>query len=155
MPRSADSQISPANEVPGGSWASSVAIRKTMLGNRSRDTVPELALRSAVHRLGLRYRACCAPLAGMRRTADMVFRRQQVAVFMDGCFWHGCPKHFIQPRTNPDYWREKIVGNRKRDRKTDRELRAAGWIAVRVWEHEEAASAAERVAEVVRSRAGF
>ena len=79
------------------SWASSKTARATMLANRSRDTGPELAVRRAVHSLGLRYRVDVRPLPGIRRTADLVFRPARVAVFVDGCFWHGCPDHSTRP----------------------------------------------------------
>jgi DNA mismatch endonuclease (patch repair protein) len=121
-----------------------------MRGNRRRDTAPELALRSAVHGLGLRYLVASRP-SGAERTADLVFPRAKVAVFMDGCYWHGCPEHFIPPRTNPDYWREKIERNSLRDRDTDAQLEQRGWKVLRVWEHEAALDAAGRVAAAVRS----
>jgi len=82
----------------------------------------------------------------------VLFPRARVAVFVDGCFWHGCPDHRTQPRRNPEFWIEKIELNRLRDADTDHRLRAAGWIVVRVWEHESALDAADRVEEVVRSR---
>lgn len=135
---------------PAGSWASSDAIRRTMLGNRRRDTAPELAFRSAVHRLGLRYRVAQRP-AGVRRSADLVFPKARVAAFVDGCFWHRCPLHYRQPSTNADYWAAKIDGNARRDLDTDLQLAAAGWRSVRVWEHEDPTSAALRIAELVRS----
>jgi DNA mismatch endonuclease (patch repair protein) len=124
-----------------------------MLGNRRRDTAPEKALRSAVHRLGLRFRVAARP-AATTRTADLVFSRARVAVFMDGCYWHGCPEHFTPPRTNPDYWREKIGRNVSRDRDTNEQLTQAGWIALRIWEHEPVNEAAQRVATVVRASLG-
>lgn len=137
---------------PTGSWASSEAIRKTMLGCRSRDTKPEVALRSAVHRLGLRFRVAGSPLPGVRRTADLVFPRAKVAVFLDGCFWHGCPDHYVPPSTNADYWSTKIGGNCARDANTDARLYSAGWAVVRVWEHENPSEAAERISRLVRER---
>jgi DNA mismatch endonuclease (patch repair protein) len=73
------------------SWASSDGVRASMRANRGRDTNPEVALRSAVHALGLRYRVAWRPIKGLRRTADLVFPTERVAVFLDGCFWHGCP----------------------------------------------------------------
>lgn len=124
-----------------------------MQSNKSRDTKPELALRSAVHRLGLRYRVSAKPLAGLRRTADLVFPRAKVAVFLDGCFWHGCPEHHTVAAANATFWRDKVEGNRARDRNTDERLAEAGWVSVRVWEHEDASEAAQRVCEVVRGRA--
>ncbi|MFJ8627859.1 very short patch repair endonuclease [Kitasatospora sp. NPDC093550] len=137
---------------PPGSWASSAANRRSMLGNRSRDTQPELALRRLVHAAGLRYRVAAKPLQGMRRSADLVFRQTRVAVFVDGCFWHGCPEHFVPPKTNPDYWREKIGRNVQRDRDTDARLAAEGWLVLRFWEHESPAACAPTVVEQVRQR---
>jgi len=124
-----------------------------MLGNRSKDTRPELALRSAVHAAGLRYRVAARPLPDLRRTADLVFRSARVAVFMDGCFWHGCPVHHTKASANADYWAQKVEQNIKRDRDTDARLIAAGWLPMRVWEHEDPAEAAQRLLEVVRERA--
>lgn len=123
-----------------------------MQSNKSRDTKPELALRSAVHALGLRYRVSAKPLAGLRRTADLVFPRAKVAVFLDGCFWHGCPEHHTVATANATFWVEKVEGNRTRDRDTDGRLTAAGWDVVRVWEHEDPRVAALRVEEVVRAK---
>lgn len=123
-----------------------------MQSNKSRDTKPELALRSAVHARGLRYRVSAKPLAGVRRTADLVFPRAKVAVFLDGCFWHGCPEHHTVASANAKFWADKVEGNRKRDRDTDGRLAEAGWVSVRIWEHEDAAEAARRVEEIVRAR---
>lgn len=134
------------------SWASSPEARARMRSNKSRDTKPELALRSAVHARGLRYRVSAKPLAGVRRTADLVFPRAKVAVFLDGCFWHGCPEHHTVATANAKFWADKVEGNRKRDRDTDGRLAEAGWVSVRIWEHEDAAEAARRVEEIVRAR---
>jgi DNA mismatch endonuclease, patch repair protein len=124
-----------------------------MRANRGRDTRPERALRSAVHAQGLRYRVGIRPLSGLRRTADLVFTRAKVAVFLDGCFWHGCPDHY-RPATGMTrhFWDEKIIANRERDMETDRELREAGWTVVRVWEHEPPETAAQRIKEIVHLR---
>ena len=81
-----------------------------------------------------------------------MFAPARVAVFVDGCFWHGCPEHATWPKKNALWWREKIEGNRIRDADTDARLAAAGWLSVRVWAHEKPAEAAERVAGVVRDR---
>lgn len=137
---------------PEGSWASSAANRRSMLGNRSRDTVPEKVLRSLLHRMGLRYRVATKPMPGMRRTADLVFRPTRVAVFIDGCFWHGCPDHFVPPKTNPEYWQKKIGGNVQRDRDTDARLAQEGWLVLRFWEHEAPDACAEAVYAAVVSR---
>jgi DNA mismatch endonuclease (patch repair protein) len=134
------------------SWASSEAIRKTMQGNRSRDTAPEIALRRLVHAQGLRYRVAVRPLPEVRRSADLVFRPAKVAVFVDGCFWHRCPLHATDPKTNSEYWRPKLDRNVERDRETDALLEQAGWLSVRVWEHEDPPTAADRIVHFVLSR---
>ena len=134
------------------SWASSPAVRKSMQSNRPRDTAPERALRSAVHALGLRYRVGLRPVPGLRRTGDLVFTRARVVVFLDGCFWHGCPAHHTVAKTNAAYWADKLVQNRRRDLETDRLLTDAGWRVMRVWEHEDPAEAAMRVAAAVREQ---
>lgn len=127
--------------------------RRRMKAVRRRDTKPELALRTELHRRGLRYFVDRAPLPGFRRRADLVFPRARVAVYVDGCFWHGCPIHGTWPKNNADWWKAKIEANQQRDRDTDTALQAAGWITVRVWEHEDPVSAADRVAAAVRQRA--
>jgi DNA mismatch endonuclease, patch repair protein len=140
---------------PEAPVASSPNVRGVMQGNRKRDTRPELAVRRAVHRLGLRYRVACRPLPGQRFTADLVFRSARVAVFIDGCFWHGCSEHFSSPRTNASYWEPKIARNQARDAAAMAALRAAGWVGLRIWEHEAPDLAAERIARAVRlARAG-
>ncbi|WP_197014595.1 very short patch repair endonuclease [Actinomadura viridis] len=105
-------------------------------GRRVRDTKPEIALRSAVHRLGLRFRLQKQVLP--RCTADFVLPRYRVAVFVDGCFWHGCPEHgpknFKGP--NAQRWKDKIDTNRERDRRNTEAVKAAGWTVVRIWECE-------------------
>jgi DNA mismatch endonuclease (patch repair protein) len=116
-----------------------------MQGNRKRDTRPELALRSELHRRGLRYRVDVRPAAGLRCRADIVFGRKRVAVFVDGCFWHDCPEHGTSPRTNAPYWSAKIARNVERDRFNETELSAAGWTVIRVWEHESPVDAADRI----------
>lgn len=120
-----------------------------MRSNRSRDTAPELALRRAVHALGLRYRVAARPIPSIRRTADLVFVSARVAVFLDGCFWHGCPIHYRSPSANSTYWSAKVDRNRRRDGEVDSMLAEQGWQVVRVWEHEDVAEAARRVARAV------
>jgi DNA mismatch endonuclease (patch repair protein) len=117
------------------------------------DTVPELALRRAVYAMGLRYRVHVAPSRSMpRRRADLVFSSARVAVFLDGCFWHGCPIHGEIPHANKEWWLQKIDRNRERDLETTQTLKQEGWEVIRVWEHEDPRKAALRVAETVRSR---
>lgn len=131
--------------------ASSEVVLRRMQRQRRRDTKPELAVRRAVHALGLRYRVDIAPIPGRRR-ADMVFTRAKVAVYIDGCFWHGCPDHATEPKANREWWRQKLDRNRERDADTDRLLVAAGWLPLRIWEHEIPEAAARTVAETVRGR---
>ncbi len=138
--------------LPAGSTASSLAVRAVMRANRGKDTGPELALRSLLYRRGLRYRVDTRPLPDIRRTADVVFPKDQVAVFLDGCYWHGCPEHYRAATKNAGTWRDKIDGNRARDAQTNEILRGAGWTVIRVWEHEDLAEAAERIARELRER---
>ena len=114
---------------------------------KRRDTKPEVALRRALHRRGLRYFVDRAPLKGMRRRADLVFPRRKVAVYVDGCFWHSCPVHATKPRNNAQWWADKLAANVARDRDTDRRLIDEGWRVVRIWEHEDPAEAADRVVD--------
>ena len=123
-----------------------------MQSNRGRDTKPELALRSAVFALGLRYRVSARPISDFRRTADLVFTRAKVAVFLDGCFWHGCPNHHTVAATNATFWAAKVRRNRERDRETDQRLKESGWVSIRIWEHEEPTHAALRVRDIVEAR---
>lgn len=117
-----------------------------------RDTAPELALRRVLHAMGLRFRLQVHLPGNRRRRIDITFTRAKVAVFVDGCFWHGCPEHGTRPMANREWWDWKIARNQARDRDTDRLLEEAGWISLRVWEHEDPIEAAERIAAVVRRR---
>jgi DNA mismatch endonuclease, patch repair protein len=138
--------------VSGRPPASSPEALDRMKRQRRRDTAAELAIRSALYRNGLRFRVDY-PLPGLRRRADIAFPRQRVAVMVDGCFWHGCPEHGTWPKKNAEWWREKIEKNIARDRDTDAKLARDGWASVRVWEHEEPADAANRIATVVAALA--
>jgi len=133
------------------SWATSPATRKAMQANRRRDTAPEMAIRRLVHASGLRYRVDARPLPTARHTADMIFTRARVAVFIDGCWWHGCAEHYRPPASNITYWAGKVTRNRERDRLANEALIAAGWTVVRVWEHEAPESAARRIEAAVRA----
>ena len=131
-----------------------------MSEQRREGTGPEIALRRALHSLGLRYRLHRAPVIGLRRKADIVFGPARVAVFVDGCFWHGCPEHGRRRHdVNGWYWPGKIARNQRRDEDTDQALSSAGWAVVRVWEHEVislgglgALGAAERVKDLLKAR---
>ena len=134
-------------------FASTEMVHRRMSAQPRRDTRPERALRQALHRQGLRYFVHRRPLEHLRREADIVFPRARVAVFVDGCFWHGCPLHGQRsPSTNSWYWVEKIATNKARDAETDELLVAAGWRVVRVWEHEDAEAMALDIETLYRMR---
>lgn len=118
-----------------------------------RNNQHERALRSLLHARGLRFRIHARALEGSRRTIDIAFPTPRVAVFVDGCFWHGCPVHGTSPKNNAAWWRAKIDANVARDRDTDRRLREGGWAVVRVWEHEDLVAAVGRIEGEVRARA--
>ena len=143
----------PPNTKAGtvASWATSPATRRAMQANRRRDTAPEMAIRRLVHASGLRYRVDARPLPTARHTADMIFTRARVAVFIDGCWWHGCAEHYRPPASNAGYWAAKVARNRERDRLADEALVAVGWAVIRVWEHELPESAARRIEAAVRA----
>lgn len=126
-----------------------------MKANRGRDTGPELAVRRILHRRGLRYRVAPPVRVGAGRPIrpDLVFGPTRVVVFVDGCFWHGCPEHGERPVANAEFWETKINGNRERDARQTALLEADGWCVLRVWEHEDAENAAERIATIVSERA--
>ncbi len=116
-----------------------------------RDTQPELLLRKALTRKGLRYRVDYAPVKEIRSKPDVVFPGVKVACFVHGCFWHGCPEHQRKTKSNTKWWADKIAANKKRDVETTAALEAAGWTVVRVWEHERPDEAAERIAALVET----
>ncbi|GIE34091.1 hypothetical protein Ait01nite_071360 [Actinoplanes italicus] len=145
--------LSPPAPKPD-SWAKSPAVRSVMRANKNRDTGPERRLRAMLHARGLRYRVNSRPISGSRRTADLVFPRLKIAVFVDGCYWHGCPEHYRPSQANQQFWHTKIEGNKARDAETDKLLAAAGWTAIRVWEHDVPKPAADRVETAVREARG-
>lgn len=121
-----------------------------MQANRRRDTKPELALRSALHRAGLRYRRDLRlDLPGGRVRPDIVFTRRKVAVFVDGCFWHSCPIHGSRPAVYQSYWSPKLARNVERDARDTALLQNAGWIVIRIWEHESSEVALEEVRQAL------
>lgn len=99
---------------------------------RGRDTKPEVSLRSALWRRGLRFRK----KSRLRGKPDIVFPTERIVVFVDGCFWHRCPQHQTRPAANAEFWDNKLSGNVARDRRTDAILADEEWAVVRVWEHE-------------------
>ncbi|MGB8362126.1 MAG: DNA mismatch endonuclease Vsr [Acidimicrobiia bacterium] len=127
-------------------------VRRQMRAQPERDTRTERVLRRTLHRRGLRFRLHRRLLPESRRETDIVFVAPRVAVFVDGCFWHGCPDHATWPKNNARFWRQKIEANRDRDRETNAQLAALGWAVVRVWEHEDPFEASERIARLIKER---
>jgi DNA mismatch endonuclease, patch repair protein len=121
-----------------------------MQSNRSRDTAPEVALRSALHRRGFRFRKHVRPVPGVACTVDVLFPTERLALFIDGCYWHSCPQHASSPITNGDWWRAKLAATRERDLRNTQTLNDAGWTVLRIWEHEEVEEAATHVSEVLQ-----
>jgi len=135
------------NPVP-----SSEAALHRMQAVKHRDTAPEKAIRSAIHKRGLRYRIDTKPIKELNRRADILFRKFKVAIFIDGCFWHGCPKHGTIANMNADFWKEKIRRNQERDLDTTNKLISAGWVVIRIWEHEDSENATEKILKVIKKR---
>lgn len=123
---------------------------RIMAAVRRKDTAPELTLRRHLREANITCRRSHAKLPG---SPDLVFPSERLAVFVDGCFWHGCRKHRTIPRSNAPYWTEKIERNRARDRRVDRQLHTLGWTTLRIWEHAVDASPCSCVARVARALA--
>ena len=119
---------------------------------RQTNTSAESALRRELHARGLRYRVHVPLLRTPRRVADIVFRGPRIAIFVDGYFWHGCPRHGTWPKGNAEFWRSKLLANKERDRNTDMRLQTEGWTVVRVWEHEPPSEAATKIMTLVKQR---
>ncbi|MBD3941204.1 very short patch repair endonuclease [Microbacterium sp. NEAU-LLC] len=136
------------------SWATSPATERSMRSKRSRDTSLELRVRRALHRRGLRYRVDFAPAPGVRTRADIVFTRRRVAVYLDGCFWHGCPVHGTSPTAHADYWLQKLERNRARDEAVTGALEDAGWTVLRFWEDEPLDNVVTHIAEALVDLSG-
>lgn len=131
--------------------ASSPAVARRMAGQPRRDTAPEVRLRKALFARGLRYRVGY-PVPNVKRcTIDIAFPGKQVAVFVDGCFWHRCPEHGTHPKANSQWWSEKLLANQERDRRVDRALMDAGWRVARIWEHQPCDVAVETVEAALAS----
>jgi DNA mismatch endonuclease, patch repair protein len=128
-----DQAVKPEKRYP---HPASTARSANMKGNKRTNTKPELALRSALHALGYRYRKDFRIDLPLRRVRpDIAFTRRKIAVFVDGCFWHACPEHGSQPKNNEWYWSPKLAKNVERDRAADAALTQAGWTVIRLWEH--------------------
>ena len=124
-----------------------------MLGNRARDTKPELLVRRALHARGYRYRVDMHPSTEIRSRADIVFTKQRIAIFIDGCFWHGCPIHGTSPKRNADYWLPKLKRNVERDLEVTSALELLGWRVIRFWEHQTAGEVLELIESSWKNRA--
>jgi len=129
--------------------ASSPAASRRMTKVRQTGTKAEMALRTALHRLGLRYRVNYQVLKRPRRVADLAFTKLKIAVFVDGCFWHGCPEHASWPKSNSEFWQQKIEANRARDADTDAKLKEIDWTVIRIWEHECPEMAANAIKTII------
>jgi DNA mismatch endonuclease (patch repair protein) len=116
---------------------------------KQKGTGAEIALRREMYGLGLRYRIEYVVLKKPRRVADIAFPGRKIAIFVDGCFWHGCPEHATWPKQNAGFWRQKIETNRQRDEDTNDRLRSQGWTVLRFWTHEPPIACAKRVAHIV------
>lgn len=141
--------MSPRSAVVEKPQASSPAVRRFMSSLRTAETGPELAVRRVLHRRGLRFRVNVSNLPGR---PDIVLTRAKVAIFVDGCFWHGCAQHAVAPKANANWWRAKPDANVARDRRNGSTLRESGWIVVRVWEHESPVAVADRIEQLWRDR---
>lgn len=122
-------------------------VRQRMQRQRRRDTSLELELRRRLHAFGYRFRVDHRLEPSLRVRGDIVFTKRKVVVFVDGCFWHGCPEHATAPKNNAEWWREKLAANVERDRRNSAALDGLGWTVIRIWEHESTEHAVERIRE--------
>lgn len=129
--------------------ASSVSVRDRMSRQRSKNTAPEVRVRKILHSRGIRFRTDVKLEADLRTRADIAWRQLGLAIFIDGCFWHGCPEHATRPAANADWWARKLDNNVERDRQTDAVLRGRGWVVRRYWEHECADSVADDISSAI------
>lgn len=130
--------------------SSSPEASRRMAATRGTDNLMERAVRKILHQSGLRYRKQRRLIPGSTRTVDIVFPRIHLAVFIDGCFWHSCPKHKTVPKSNAVWWRKKLAENRIRDKDTNKRLTCMGWNVIRIWEHEKPPKAALKILKTFR-----
>jgi DNA mismatch endonuclease, patch repair protein len=146
------SRSSANDRLPDLEQAPTAQVRARMARTRRRDTSAEMAVRKEAYARGLRYRVDHQPVKGFRSRPDISFIGAQVAVYVDGCFWHGCPVHATWPKTNAEFWKAKIEANRERDARTVKCLEDAGWTALRFWECEDPVTVVDAIERVVRGR---
>jgi DNA mismatch endonuclease (patch repair protein) len=130
------------------------AVSRRMGAQSRRDTKPEIAIRRRLHAQGLRYRVDFRLDPRVRSRADIVFTRQRLAIFVDGCFWHRCPLHGTLPRANAEWWMVKLEANVERDARVTATLLAAGWRVLRIWEHEPPEEAVSRIKQALQESEG-
>lgn len=123
-----------------------------MRSQRRANTTPEIRVRQQLFSSGLRYRVGIKVPGNNRRTIDIAFPRQRVAVFIDGCFWHRCPLHSTPAKNNAEWWEEKLAKNVDRDRSTTALLEDQGWLVLRFWEHEEPHHVTEKIVKALSKR---
>lgn len=128
------------------------AVSARFARQRRRDTGIEVRIRRRLHAHGFRFRLIVPVPGRARRSIDVAFPRERVAVLVDGCFWHNCPLHRTSPRTNHDWWESKLATNAARDLDTRQALEEAGWAVIRVWEHEDPESATDAIEALVLVR---
>jgi DNA (cytosine-5)-methyltransferase 1 len=141
----------PGNSLPAP-YPTDDATRTRMQRQDRRDTTPEMRIRGLLEARGLEFEVDAKPEMGLQRNADIFFRQERVSIFVDGCFWHGCPEHARKTKSNTKWWAENIDKNRERDTHTRETLEASGWLVVRVWEHEDPRIAADRIVADVLTR---
>ncbi|WP_363114184.1 DNA mismatch endonuclease Vsr [Mycobacterium sp.] len=139
-----------STSTSGRPAASSDSVRSRMSRQRRRDTQAELLVRGLLHARGIRFRVDARPEPDFRCKADIVWKTLHLAVFIDGCFWHGCPDHATRPRANGEWWAQKLDTNIERDRRVDTVLATRGWTVLRFWEHEEPATVADAICSQLR-----
>ncbi|WP_168707327.1 very short patch repair endonuclease [Gordonia paraffinivorans] len=120
-----------------------------MSRQKSKNTAPEIAVRRCLHERGFRYRIDVKLEPDLRTRADLAWKGLKLAVFIDGCFWHGCPEHATRPAANREWWAKKLDTNIARDRRTDDALRSRGWVVRRFWEHQTPEEIADKIVETI------
>ena len=128
------------------------AVRARFKAQKTRDTTPEVLVRRLLHKAGARYRLEVRAENDLRTKPDIVFRGPRLAVYIDGCFWHGCPEHFIPPKNNAAWWQEKISANKTRDGRSRRALADRGWTVLSFWEHDDPSDVAQQVLSILAKR---